>query len=84
METAPLELVSKSEIEYLRRSEAGIVMSRLRKLFKRKPHRHGKDGCTADTCIEKADRKLHEQATRLHVLEWEAYGHPKRRPRGNH
>lgn len=44
--------------------------------------RHDED-CEELKCkqqrLEEADRRLHEQATRLHVLEWEAYGHRKPR-----
>lgn len=82
MEIERWELANKFETGYLRRSEDRVFMERFRKLF-RKKHRHSK-GCTAEACVEKADKRLHEQATRLHVLEWEAYGHPKRRPRGDH
>ena len=33
---------------------------------------------------EEIDRRLHEQATRLHVLEWEAYGPQRKQPEDNH
>lgn len=73
---------NRSENGYLRRSEDGVLLSRLRRLFARKKRRS--EHCTTETCLEKADQKLHEQATRLHVLEWEAYGHPKHRRRESH
>jgi hypothetical protein len=34
--------------------------------------------------LKEADRRLHEQATRLHVLEWEAYGPRRKQPQDHH
>lgn len=36
--------------------------------------------------LREADQRLHDQATRLHVLEWEAYGHrkPRTQERSDH
>lgn len=78
METAPLVQGKYYGTNHLRRDEA-VLLKRLRQLLKRRPRQQR--ACTSETCISKADEKLHEQATRLHVLEWEAYGHPKQRPR---
>jgi hypothetical protein len=37
-----------------------------------------------DQKIQEVDRRLHEQATRLHVLEWEAYGPERKQPKDTH
>lgn len=40
-------------------------------------HQHSEE-CTSE-CEQRSDDRLHDMATRLHVLEWEAYGHRKPR-----
>lgn len=56
-----------------------FIHTMLKRLF---GHSHEPARCCRDEeCerqrLDEADRRLHDQATRLHVLEWEAYGHPK-------
>jgi hypothetical protein len=79
METARWELGKHS----LRRSEDSVgLINTLRRLVARDTKRS-----RAKVALEgereeqasQAEQRLHDMATRLHVLEWEAYGQPKRK-----
>lgn len=52
------------------------ALKRLRERLRTKRTRSAH--CTKD-CEHRADEQLHDMASRLHVLEWEAYGHRKKR-----
>lgn len=57
------------------------VREMLKRLFhpvRHAQHRHT-EACRQTECDKEAEQKLHDMAARLHVLEWEAYGHPKKR-----
>lgn len=60
------------------------VLDMIKSLFVRSEPRR----CVDETCpaerIRQADERLHNQATRLHVLEWEAYGHRHKPPEDRH
>lgn len=65
----------------LRRSEGEVgLMARVRRMFGRRRRCSSETAESRDRAEAKAADKLHDLAVRLHVLEWEAYGQPKRRP----
>jgi len=79
--TEPWKLGRPLPTETLRRSE-DVVWSTVKRWISRRKRRR-QDQCDTDESMKKAaDEKLHDQAHRLHVLEWEAYGHPKPRKKG--
>jgi outer membrane biogenesis lipoprotein LolB len=82
MAIAHSALAKSSATNYLRRDEA-VLLTRLRQWFTgRKAHRHDAQ-CKKDACLKARDQRIHDQAQRLHVLEWEAYGHRKH-PKDQH
>jgi hypothetical protein len=71
-----LTLVPNSSTNRL--GECMKVLRRLKEIFR--PRRQHSATCT-DDCEHRADQRLHDQATRLHVLEWEAGYHGPRKKR---
>lgn len=59
-------------------------MQAIRRILGREHHASCQDQVCKEERLREADQRLHEQAQRLHVLEWEAYGHAKRTPKDAH
>jgi len=71
-------VLSALEKNSVRNMSDGPLAKLIKKLRQRlRKHRHTSE--CAESCEERVDSRLHDQATRLHVLEWEAYGHRKKR-----
>jgi hypothetical protein len=72
--------LSVLEKNYFRNMSEGPLVKLFKKLRQRlRKHRDIRE--SAESCEERVDNRLHDQATRLHVLEWEAYGHRRKRGR---
>lgn len=76
MDIGPLVLANASSKSSSSDGESTLVkLSKLlRRITRRKPHPHRSDEECSE-CERQQDERLHELATRIHVLEWEAYGH---------
>lgn len=77
MVIVPLVLVSvssKSKADEDKSPAVKRLKDALLKVVRRKPSEHRHSAACESDCEKRADESLHELATRLHVLEWEAYG----------
>lgn len=75
MDIGPLVLANASSKSSSSDGESMLVkLKNMLQRITRRPHPHRSDEECSE-CERQQDERLHELATRIHVLEWEAYGH---------